>query len=159
MKYPVLILAVLLLSACATRGPHNGPYAPSSGSLYERQVIAALANMRATDEQRAKVLGAYDQLAPVLKNSDQQSTTVRKQWQALDPRDASYMVQSDKLAQESAAATSQRLSALAQFNHTVATTLDEAQWQRWSEQMNADYAAYDAPPGSGGGGGGRRGRR
>lgn len=141
-KITALLLAATL-SACVASGQRNGPYAPSSGSVYERQVIAALGETTATAAQRQAVLGAFDALGPRLKDNDRDDMRLQQRWQALDPHASDYLAQADALAQQAAALAANRLKALAQFNQVVASTLDHSQWLRWSNVMNEQLAAFE----------------
>ena len=142
---PALLAALVAsaLAACASPGGGNGPYAPTTGSQYERQVIGALGEVKVTAEQRQAVLAAYDAMAPKLKQNDSEDARLQRRWEALDPRAADYTVQADALAQQAATLAADRLKALAQFNQTVATTLDASQWSAWSRVMNDQRAAFE----------------
>ena len=139
---PIALVAATL-AACAAPGGGNGPYAPITGSQYERQVIGALGETKVTVEQRQAVLAAYDAMAPKLKQNDADDLRVQRQWESLNPRAADYLAQVDALAQQAATASADRLKALAQFNQVVATTLDAGQWASWSRVMNDQRAAFE----------------
>ncbi len=138
-----LALLTLVLAACATPDGRNGPYVPTTGSLYERQVIGALGETKVTAEQRQAVLAAYDTMAPRLKQNDLEELRVQRRWEALDPHAPDYLAQVDVVAQAAAALAAERLKTLAQFNQTVATTLDSSQWSRWSQVMSDQRAAFE----------------
>lgn len=138
-----IALAALTLAACAAPGGRNGPYAPTTGSQYERQVIGALGETKVTTEQRQAVLAAYDAMAPKLKQNDADDQRVQRQWEALDPRAADYSAQVDGVAQQAATVSANRLKTLAQFNQVVAATLDGSQWSRWASVMSDQRAAFE----------------
>ena len=138
-----IALAALTLAACAAPGGRNGPYAPTTGSQYERQVIGALGETKVTAEQRQTVLSAYDAMAPKLKQNDLDEARVERRWESLDPRGVNYLAETDALAQQAATLAADRLKVLAQFNQTVATTLDASQWAKWSSVMNDQRAAFE----------------
>ncbi len=133
----------LLLTACASGGGRNGPYAPTTGSTYERQVIGALGETSVNVTQRTVVLKAYDKMAPLLKQNDADDLRLQRRWLQLDPRGADYLAQTDALAAETASIASDRLKLLAAFNQTVAATLDQSQWTKWSVVMNDQRAAFE----------------
>lgn len=141
-KLAPLILAVLLCG-CASGSARNGPYAPTTGSTYERQVIGALGETDVNAAQRSAVLTAYDKMAPLLKSNDADDLRLQRRWVQLNPRAADYLAQADALAAEAATLAADRLKMLAQFNQAVATTLDDGQWARWSAAMNDQRAAFE----------------
>lgn len=143
MKPALLIALAATLAACASPGGGNGPYAPTSGSQYERQVIGALSEIKVSEEQRQTVLGAYDALAPKLKHNDAEDARVQRRWEALDPRAAGYLAQAETVAEQAGTLDAERFKALAQFNQTVATALDASQWATWSRVMNDQRAAFE----------------
>ena len=143
MKKAAAFAALALLAACTGPGPRNGPYAPTTGSTYERQVIGALGETKVSTTQRQAVLDAYDQLAPKLKQNDAEDLRVQRRWEALDPSAADYLAQVETVAQQAATVTADRLKAMAQFNQVVATTLDAKQLSRWSSVMNDQRAAFE----------------
>lgn len=147
MKFALLItpiaLAAALLTACAAPGASNGPYTPTTGSLYERQVIGALGETNVNAVQRQTVLAAYDTMAPRLKQNDAEDARVQRRWEALDPHASNYLAAADGVAQQAAALAADRLKALAEFNQTVARTLDAGQWARWASVMNDQRAAFE----------------
>ena len=142
-KITALMLLASMLSACVATGQRNGPYEPNAGSVYERQVIAALGETTANATQRQAVLGAFDALGPRLKGNDRGDQQLQRRWQGLDPHASDYLAQADVLAQQAAALAADRLKALAQFNHVVANTLDTSQWLRWTNVMNEQLAAFE----------------
>ena len=100
MKLPASLALAALLTACAggpVGGGGNGPYAPPGGSTYERQVIAALSETKASPEQRAAVLAAFDKLGPALKENDAAERRLQRSWAALDPKSAGYAADADAL--------------------------------------------------------------
>lgn len=145
MKNAALIaLLAATLSSCASPGGRNGPYVPATGSSYERQVIGALGETtNVTAQQRQTVLAAYDDMAPRLKKNDVEEVRVQRSWEALDPRASDYLAQVDAVAQQASTLAADRLKLLAQFNQTVATTLDASQWATWSRVMNDQRAAFE----------------
>ena len=142
-KTALLTLLAVALSSCASPGGRNGPYVPSTGSTYERQVIGALGETKVNAEQRQAVLDAYDAMAPLLKQNDAEDLRVQRRWEALDPHAADYLIQADAVAQQAASLAADRLKALAKFNQTVAATLNAAQWSRWSLAMSDERAAFE----------------
>lgn len=132
-----------LLAGCSSTGARNGPYAPTTGSTYERQVIGALGETKVSSEQRQAVLAAYDVMAPRLKKNDAEDVRVQRQWESLDPHAADYIAQVDDVAQKAASVSADRLKMLAQFNQVVAATLDASQWSRWATVMNEQRAAFE----------------
>jgi len=142
-KTAALALLALSLGSCSSPGARNGPYAPTTGSTYERQVIGALGETTVSAAQRQTVLAAYDLMAPRLKKNDADNRRVQREWESLDPHAADYLTQVDTLAQQAATVSAERLKALAQFNHVVASTLDASQWSRWASVMNDQRAAFE----------------
>ncbi len=138
-----LALLVASISSCSAPGARNGPYTPTTGSTYERQVIGALGETKVSSEQRQAVLAAYDVMAPRLKKNDAEDMRVQRQWESLDPHAADYLAQVDDVAQKAASVSADRLKMLAQFNKTVAATLDASQWSRWASVMNEQRAAFE----------------
>ncbi|MES2684846.1 MAG: hypothetical protein V4650_15105 [Pseudomonadota bacterium] len=143
MKKVVALALLVTLLGCAAPGARNGPYAPTTGSTYERQVIGALGETKVTAEQRRAVLAAYDTMAPRLKQNDADDLRVQRQWESLDPHAADYLAQVDAVAQQAATLSADRLKVLAAFNRAVATTLDASQWSRWASVMNDQRAAFE----------------
>lgn len=143
MKKAAVFAALALLAACTGPGPRNGPYAPTTGSTYERQVIGALGETKVSTPQRQTVLAAYDQLAPKLKQNDAEDLRVQRRWEALNPSAADYLAQADVIAQQAATVAAERLKAMAQFNQVVAITLNAQQLARWSAVMNDQRAAFE----------------
>lgn len=143
MKKLALLSLATLLTACASGAARNGPYAPTTGSTYERQVIGALGETEVKPEQRAAVLAAYDHMAPQLKRNDADDLRLQRRWAQLDPRASDYLPAAEALAAEAAAIAADRLKLLAQFNQTVASTLDGTQWARWSAVMSDQRAAFE----------------
>ena len=115
------LLTALALTACVGPGGMggNGPYAPPGGSTYERQVIAALSETKASAEQRAAVLAAYDELGPKLKANDSAERRLQRDWATLDPQSTSYVADAEALAARAGTQAAERLRALATFNRTV----------------------------------------
>lgn len=142
-KAAALALLLTSLAGCSTPGARNGPYAPTTGSTYERQVIGALGETKVSAEQRQTVLAAYDAMAPRLKQNDKEDVRVQRNWEALDPHAPDYLAQVDALSRQAATLAADRLKALAQFNQVVATTLDGDQWSRWAAVMNDQRAAFE----------------
>lgn len=143
MKKAAAFAALALLAACVGPGPRNGPYAPTTGSTYERQVIGALGETTVSAAQRQTVLAAYDQLAPKLKQNDAEDLRVQRRWEALNPSAADYLAQADVVALQAATVAAERLKVMAQFNQVVATTLNAQQLARWSAVMNDQRAAFE----------------
>lgn len=143
MKKAAALSLLVLLTACATPGGRNGPYEPITGAQYERQVIGALGETKVSAEQRQAVLNAYDVMAPKLKQNDADELRMQRRWESLDPHAADYTAQADAVAQQAATLAADRLKALAQFNQTVASTLDAGQWSVWSRVMNDQRAAFE----------------
>ncbi len=147
MKNAALITLSTLLAAalgsCVSVDARNGPYAPTTGSSYERQVIGALGETKVSAEQRQLVLAAYDRMAPLLKQNDAEDLRLQRSWESLDPHAADYQAQVEAVAQQAAGLAADRLRALAQFNQSVASTLDSAQWSRWSLAMRDERAAFE----------------
>lgn len=146
MKLPASLALAVLVTACAggpVGGGGNGPYAPPGGSTYERQVIAALSETKASPEQRAAVLAAFDKLGPALKENDAAERRLQRSWAALDPKSAGYAAEADALAIKAGAQAAERLKALAGFNRSVAATLEGSEWARWSRLMNDERAAFE----------------
>lgn len=142
-KIAALALLVASISSCSAPGARNGPYAPTTGSTYERQVIGALGETKVSSEQRQAVLAAYDVMAPRLKKNDAEDLRVQRQWESLDPHASDYLAQVDDVAQKAAGVSADRLKMLAQFNQAVAATLDASQWARWASVMNEQRAAFE----------------
>lgn len=144
MKKPAaLALLALSLVSCSSPGARNGPYAPTTGSIYERQVIGALGETTVSTAQRQIVLAAYDAMAPRLKANDAEDLAVQRRWAALDPKAPNYQAEVDAIAQSAATLAADRLKALAAFNQSVATTLDDSQWAKWSSVMRDQRAAFE----------------
>ncbi len=140
---PVLVVFAALIGGCATSRGGNGPYSPSTGSLYERQVVGALGEIEIAPAQRQAVLTAYDVMAPQLKANDAADLRLQRDWESLDPRSTDYQVEVNRLADAAAALASERLRVLAQFNQNVAKTLDASQWSAWSRVMSDQRAAFE----------------
>lgn len=143
MKKAAAFAALTLLAACSNLGPRNGPYAPTTGSTYERQVIGALGETTVSAAQRQTVLAAYDQLAPKLKQNDAEDLRVQRRWEALDPSATDYLAQAEVVAQQAASVAAERLKVMALFNQVVATTLNASQFSRWSAVMYDQRAAFE----------------
>lgn len=152
MKSLPALAFLALLVGCASN-PHYPPEHADYGSGFEREVLWALGEVKADTSQRSQVLAALDSANPQLMAMGSEAANVRQALEALNPRAADYLTQTETLAQRSAAVTAGRLRTEAQFNRQVATTLSDSQWSAWTRFMTDQRAERQA---LGYGGGGRR---
>jgi uncharacterized protein (DUF3084 family) len=120
-----LTAAVLFasLSGCAAQPAHRG--------LTQQALFDALTAVKASDEQRAKVLGYYETLRPKSEELRDEAEQLRIQIHELEPRTAGFIAKADKLAAQLGAVASEQQRVQSRFVHQVATTLSARQWDNW----------------------------
>lgn len=126
------LLAILLLSACATATPGFDGAPTAYGPARERQIFHALRRLKAEPSQRAAVLAAFDATDPRLKGLAAQDAEALAQLRALDIRGADYLQRVAPIADQRAALLAERLRIEAEFSRAVAASLSEDQWQTWA---------------------------
>jgi len=111
------------LSGCADQPAHHG--------LTQDTLLRALTAVKASEEQRAKVLGSFETLRPKVEELRDQADYLRMQMHELEPRTPGYMATADKLAAQLGQVTSDQQRAQSRFVHDVANTLSAVQWEHW----------------------------
>jgi hypothetical protein len=131
MKYGIVLLPILLLSACASQPEiiRGDEFAAHS----EKSILVALRETEASDEQRTKILALYDEQQPRRKKIDAESLALLVRWRALDRRDAAFAEQSQQLATEWADVNRRQMLESASFEQQVAPILSEDQWKIWQQ--------------------------
>jgi hypothetical protein len=148
VKHAVTLAALALLTACNPRPDIRPGEAFADPS--EKQVFFALKQVHASDEQRAAILNAWDDLHPRSAELSRRDEELLSQWQALDRRAAGFRASAAELSAKIVEVTRERMILGARFEERVAATLDEEQWEQWQA------FGSDQSPGPRGEGGGRR---
>src|SRR5690349_3718060 len=81
------MLLLVSLAACAPQPARYGGGAP----LSEKSILRALDAVRADDDQRARVLGAFETARPKLEELRDQGESLREQVHEISPRSNDYM--------------------------------------------------------------------
>ena len=117
--------AVLLagLSGCAGESVRRG--------LTQQTLLDALTAVKASEEQRAKVLGSYENLRPKVDELRDEADLLRTELHELEPRSESFVTNADKLAARLGQNASEQSRVQSHFVHDVATTLTARQWENW----------------------------
>lgn len=144
---PLLLAAVLALGACAS----DRAYVPYIGNIdhgarYEKKIFYALKALQATDEQRDKVLEAFDEVDPQLTLLAASADDIRKKWRALDARAPGYREQVEQLASKQGSLSAERLRVKAAFNAKVVTVLTPEQWTGWTNLFRVGSLNEDGDP-------------
>lgn len=148
MKLFACLALAALLGACAAPPRHQLSYA-TTGPAFERRIILALAEVKASDDQRRKVLAAYDVLQPQLTALEKEADAIRDEWRRLDPRSEAYPDAAESLSQRAGRVSTERLRERAKFNSEAARQLDEAQWKVWTGIFGADWMSERVEPSPG----------
>jgi hypothetical protein len=127
----------------------------------EKQVFFAISAARASDDQRVKILAAYDESQPRLRALDTEADHALQQWRELDRRDPAFAQQASALAEKWGAISRERMALTAAFEARVADIFDADQWQAWQDFWGRGDAGPDerGRHEDGDMGGGRRGGR
>lgn len=147
-RLPLLALALLALSACASRGPMD---LRDPGVRSEKEIIVALSKIEASAEQRAAVLAAFDAALPQLKAMQAERETLQAQLQRLSPKQPDYLERSTALAQLWGDLKRREIETYARFESAVATSLSDRQWEQWQDYGYEARLARRGPVEGGGG--------
>ena len=126
------MLALALLTGCATATPGFDGAPTAYGPARERQIFHALRRLKAEPTQRAAVLAAFDATDPRLKMLGAQDAEAQARLRALDIRGADYLSKVAPIADQRATLLAERLRVEAEFSRAVAASLSEDQWQTWA---------------------------
>lgn len=124
-------LALALLAGCMPR-PAWRPGEDLSVRP-EKMMFVALSEVKASDDQRLKVMAAWDDSAPQLKSLIGQSNDVLQSWRGLDRRDAAFRATADALAARWGELWRARMAVTSRFESRVARVLDADQWRKWQD--------------------------
>jgi len=111
------------LSGCAGEQVRHG--------LTQETLLDALTAVKASEEQRAKVLGSYETLRPKVDELRDEADLLRVELHELEPRSATFVAKADKLAVQLGQNASEQSRVQSRFVHDVATTLTARQWENW----------------------------
>jgi len=154
--FAVLLIAVSLLTGCG-----SSPLVPSAESFEgrpEKAALAVLRNVEASDEQRAKILAAFDQSNPTMLKLDHEWEEITRQWEQLNRTDPKFLADAEALSARRMDVAKQQIVVGAAFEHEVALVLTPDQWKDWKELWSLVGEGNACGPGGRGGpgGGGRR---
>jgi hypothetical protein len=157
MKTLLTPFALLLLAASLLVGCGSAPLVPSAESFEgrpEKAALAVLRNVEASDEQRAKILAAFDRDNPKMLKLDQEWEEITRQWEQLNRADPKFLADADALSARRMDVAKQQIVVGAAFEHEVASVLTPDQWKDWKELWALVGEGNACGPG--GRGGGRR---
>lgn len=152
--FAFLLLAVGLLAGCA-----SAPMVPPAQSFEgrsEKAALAVLRNVEASDEQRGKILAAFDRSNPAMLKLDQEWEEITHQWEQLNRADPKFLSEAEALSARRSDVARQQIVAGAAFEHEVASVLTPEQWKDWQELWALVGEGNACGPGGGRRGGGRR---
>lgn len=131
------LAAALLLSACAS-GPTLIERRGDFDTLPEKSLYEALEKVEAQQEQRTRVMTAYDEAAAKSRALLQQQNALLLRWRSLPRQDAGFLPQAGELSTQWAGFAGERMRVQSEFEKQVATILDAGQWQRWQAFLAED---------------------
>lgn len=127
----VLTLLPIALAACSPR-PAYRPGGDFSARP-EKAVYIALREVNASDEQRLKVMAAFDESEPKLRALGDEAEDLLNRWHRLDRRDPAFEQKADEIADRWGALSRERMTLTARFESRVAAVLDPDQWEHWED--------------------------
>ena len=133
-----VLLLVAILSGCVSE---PGVQRVDLGGSPEKQVLAALTKVSATQPQKVAILNAYDSRNGELRALSRKSKEIIDQWYKLDRTAPDYLQQVDALAVQWAQVNGDEMKARAGYEHEVAATLSPKQWSQWQDYIKSTAAA------------------
>jgi hypothetical protein len=122
------------LSACSSAPQLTRP---DLGPRSERTVYAALDKVQSSDDERLRILQAYDASTDHLRDLAKQSRDLLREWDQLDRTAPDFTTKVEALATRWAALNDDEMRTRGRFEHSVATILTAKQWQTWQTFMRA----------------------
>jgi hypothetical protein len=154
VKHAVALAALALLTACNPRPDIRPGEAFADPS--EKQVFFALKQVRASDEQRAAILAAWDESHPRAAELSRRNEELLAQWQGLDRRAPGFRASAAELSARIVEVARERMVLGAAFEERVAAALDEEQWVLWQDLGSGPGSGPRSEGGHQGGGRRRR---
>lgn len=128
------IVAGACLAACSSAPELSRP---ELGPRSERTVYAALDQVQSTDDERLRVLQAYDASNEHLRDLVKQSRDLLHEWDQLDRLAPDFPAKVDALAVRWAALNADEMKTRGSFERNVSTILTPKQWESWQKFMRA----------------------
>lgn len=124
------VLVASLLSGCASRPAQpGGDFAIAS----EKLVFRALKAASARDEQRLKVMEAYDLARPRLNALNKESQGLIEEWRELDRNKPDFREKAATIGTRLGVIARERVATMAAYEAHVSGILEPEQWHRWQD--------------------------
>jgi hypothetical protein len=121
-------LAAVLLAGCMSRATQpGGDFALAP----EKLVFLALKAAAARDEQRLKVMEAYDDTRPKLKALYEEGQDLIEDWRKLDRNKPEFRPKAEKIGVRLGEIARERVATMAVYEARVAGILELEQWYIW----------------------------
>jgi hypothetical protein len=128
---PQPLPSALVCFACLVSGCAPTPARFGGASFTERSVVRALDAVKANDEQRARVLGAFEVARPKLDELRYESASLHAQMRDLSPVAEDYLAKTDAMAVRLGEIATEQARVQAHLVHDAAAALTTRQWDRF----------------------------
>ena len=144
-----LLPSVLVCLACLVSGCAPTPARFGGAEFTEGSIVRALNAVKANDEQRARVLGAFEVARPKLEDLRYESVSLRAQMRDLSPLAEDYIAKTDAIAARMGEIAAEQTRMEAHLVRDVASVLNARQWDRFVDFFRApleDPGLYRGQP-------------
>ena len=128
-RFAVALVAALLAGCASRPAQPGGDFAIPS----EKLVFLALKAAAARDDQRLKVMEAYDLARPKLSALGKEGQELIEEWRELDRNKPDFREKAEKIGTRLGVISRERVVTMAAYEAHVSGILEREQWLAWQD--------------------------